>query len=51
MTVTSAIKMVLEDALALPREERATIVEVLSESLATESVELSPARTARATVG
>lgn len=46
VTVTSAIKKVLEDALALPREERATIVEVLSESLATERVELSPTWTA-----
>ena len=41
--MTSAAKKILEDALALPREARATIVEILSESLTSEGAELSPA--------
>ena len=40
--VTSATKKILDDALALPENEREALVEALSDSLDPEAVELSP---------
>jgi putative addiction module component (TIGR02574 family) len=40
--VTSATKKILEDALALPEEQRATLVAALNESLETTEDDLTP---------
>lgn len=43
--MTSAAKKVLEEALALPSEDRAKLVEALADSLDAAEIELSPAWT------
>ncbi len=44
--MTSAAKKILDEALALPEEDRVTLVEALSDSLDPEGIELSPEWTA-----
>jgi putative addiction module component (TIGR02574 family) len=44
--VTEAARKILEEALALPEEERAVLVEALSDSLNLPAVELGPEWTA-----